>query len=371
MFRKSLLLLLPVILLLALIIPGTYAQDELSEEVLFLPFIPNIQFSPVYVAMEKGYFAEEGINVTVQYGNEPDGVDLIAANEIRFGIIGADQVILARAGERPVVTVYSWFQKYPVGIVTPNDSGITEPADLSGRRVGVPGRFGASYIGLTALLNANGLTESDIELQEIGFNAAEVMCIGGVEAAAVYINNEPLQIAERAVQGDCGNVHDVHVIPITDYVPLASNGITTNEETILNQPELVQGMVSAFDRAVKDIIANPAEAYLLSASYIENLPLPDELQSPLEEFSSRGRLDSEARTSLLETVSAELDSEILLQFQVLLATLDLWRDSAGETGSSKLDEWEATQDTLITISFLAEPIDLEQAFTNDFVPVQE
>lgn len=370
MFRKSFLS-LPIILLLVWIIPVTHAQDEPLEEALFLPFIPNIQFAPVYVAIEKGYFAEEGINVTLQYGNEPDGVELIAANEIRFGIIGADQVILARAGERPVVTVYSWFQKYPVGIVTPDDSGIIEPGDLSGRRVGVPGRFGASYIGLTALLNASGLTESDIQLQEIGFNATEVMCIGGVEASAVYINNEPLQIAERAAQGDCGNVHDVNIIAITDYAPLASNGITTNEETIVNQPELVSGLVRAFDRAVKDITANPAEGYLLSASYIENLPLPDELESLLEEFSNSRSLDAETHTSLLETLSSELDSETLLQFQVLLATIDLWQDSAGEMGNSKLEEWEATQETLITINFLSDPIDLELAFTNDFVPIEE
>jgi NitT/TauT family transport system substrate-binding protein len=371
MFRK-LSLVVALVSLMSVAVSGITAQEtELTDQTLFLPFIPNIQFSPVYVAIEKGYFSEEGLNVTVQYGNEPDGVDLIAANEIQFGMIGADQVILARAGERPVVSVYSWFQKYPIAIVTPADSNIATPTDLAGKTVGVPGRFGATYIGLNALLNASGLSESDIQLQEIGFNAPEIVCLGGVQASAVYINNEPLQIAERAAQGDCGSVTGVNVIPVADYVDLASNGLTTNEETIANNPEMVEAMVRAFDRAVQSIIANPAEAYLLSASHVENLPLGDELRAVLETVALEGELDTEGRAVLLENLSTQFERSELLQFDVLLETIKLWQDDEGNSGAANLEAWEATQETLLAIGFLEETIPLEAAFTNDFVPLRD
>jgi NitT/TauT family transport system substrate-binding protein len=365
-----------LIILIPLFAMGVHAQENAPVDVtLFMTFVPNIQFAPVYVALEKGYFAENGVNLTLEYGDEPVGVDLIAANERQFGIVSGEEVIKARANGRPVVFVYQWFQDYPVGIVAPVESGITSVTDLAGRTVGIPGRFGASYNGLTALLTAFDMTESDIQLQEIGFNAPEVVCVGGVDAAVVYINNEPLQILERVQQGDCGDVTDVTVIPVSPAADLVSNGIVTNEETIANNPELVQAIVSAFDRALRDAIDNPAEAYLLSENSIENLPLDNTLRAALVQAAA-DQVDflarepdraaiAESRAALLERLSAQFDSETLLQFHVLLNTIDLW--DADVLGVTELPSWEVTQETLTTIGFVAEPIDLEAAFTNQFV----
>jgi NitT/TauT family transport system substrate-binding protein len=353
------------------------AQESTPVDVtLFMTFVPNIQFAPVYVALEKGYFAENGVNLTLEYGDEPVGVDLIAANERQFGVVSGEEVIKARANERPVVFVYQWFQEYPVGIVAPVENGINSVTDLAGRTVGIPGRFGASYNGLTALLTAFGMTENDIQLQEIGFNAPEVVCVGGVDAAVVYINNEPLQILQRVQQGDCGSVTDVMVIPVSPAADLVSNGIVTNEETVANNPELVQAVVSAFDHALRDAIDNPAEAYLLSENSIENLPLDNALRAALVQAAA-DQVDfmatepdrtaiAESRAALLERLSAQFDGETLLQFHVLLNTIDLW--DADVLGVTELSSWEVTQETLTTIGFVSELIDLQTAFTNQFVP---
>src|SRR5689334_12898086 len=159
-----------VLLIISLLMVfGVYAQSKPSKQTLFIPFVPNIQFAPIYVALEKGDFKEANLDVQLQYGDEPAGVDLIAANQIQFGIISAEENIKARANTRPVVQVYEWYQKYPIGIVVSDSSGIQSVKDLKGHKVGIPGRFGASYNGLTAILTANGLTEKDIDLQEIGF----------------------------------------------------------------------------------------------------------------------------------------------------------------------------------------------------------
>jgi NitT/TauT family transport system substrate-binding protein len=373
MLRKMSLLLM----LLLLSISGVQAQVDTPVDMsFFLTFIPNIQFAPVYVAMEKGYFAEQGINLTLEYGDEPDGVTLIAAGERQFGVISGEQVIQARANGLPVVYVYEWFQKYPIGVVSSADSGIASGADLIGRKVGIPGRFGASYSGLIALLGASNLVETDIQLEEIGFNAADVFCIGGVEASVVYINNEPLQIEQRAEANNCGDVSAVSVINVSDAVDMVSNGVVTNEQTIADNPDLVSAVVSAFDRGLRDTIDNPASAYLFSARQVEGLPLSDEFRAALEEeallqdefltTSPDRQAVAESRAAMLARLSEQFDAETLTQFHVLLNTIELW--DADQLGTSDLESWEVTQETLTTMGFLPEPIDLSAAFTLDFLP---
>ena len=347
---------------------------------LFMTFVPNVQFAPVYAALAKGYFDGQALTVSTEHGDEPVGVDLIAAGERDFGLISGEQILAARANGRPVVSVYEWFQQYPVGVLYPEGTGIESVADLSGRNVGIPGRFGASYSGLTALLAANGLTEQDIDLEEIGFNAPEVFCVGGVEAAVVYINNEPLQVARRAEAGDCGSVTSVGVFRVADAVDMVSNGLVTSEALIEQNPALVRRMVSAFDAGLRSVVANPAEAYLLSAPYVENLPLSADLRAALEAASTDQAAFLEAtpdadratlagrRDALLADLKSRFSADDLLQFEVLLSSIALW--DADQPGLADAESWAATQEVLLDMGYIAEGTDASAAFTNAFLPVQ-
>ncbi|MEM6528983.1 MAG: ABC transporter substrate-binding protein [Chloroflexota bacterium] len=349
-----------VILLLSIAVAPVVAQDDMADVSVFLPFIPNIQFAPMYVAIEKGYFAEAGLNVTLEYGSEPDGLELIATGDLDYGVFGGEQVILARSGERPVVFVYEWYQRNPIAIVVPlqaDEETIATPDALADLTVGVPGRFGATYSSLTALLTAAELTETDINLQEIGFNAPDVVCVGGVDAAAVYINNEPLQIRNRAQAGDCGDVADVEVIPVADFADLVSNGMVASEATIADNPAQVQAFVTAFDMALQDTINNPAEAYMLSVPHIEGLPY--ESADVFEAAAADMQIDPDA-------LAADLTADEFLQLEVLLTTIPLWL--AETPGTTDADSWELTQQTLIDMGFQSEPVALDAAFTNNFVP---
>lgn len=370
--------LLSFLLLASLLAVGGASAQDAQDVTFFLTFVPNIQFSPLYVAVENGYFADSGINLTLEHGDEPLGVDLIASGQRQFGMISGEQVIAARSQGRPVVFVYEWFQSYPVGIAAPVESGIQSVEDLRGRVVGIPGRFGASYSGLTALLDANGMTEQDIQLEEIGFNAPEAICTGRVEATVVYANNEPLQMRNRAAAGDCGSVTDVIVLPVSDAADMVSNGIVTSEETIASDPDLVTTVVSAFDRGLRDVIANPAAAYLISARVVDNLPMTYDLQVGLtmlaDEQAAWLAANPDAtrdeiaarRAAMHETLAQTATPDDLVQFDVLLATIAFW--DADALGVSTLDSWEVTQTTLDNMGFLPKPIDLEAAFTNLFVP---
>lgn len=369
-------LLLTVIALLLLPLSITRAQSP--QDLTFgLPFVPNIQFAPLYVAIAEGYTTDAGLNVELTYGDENVFLDLVAGGEMAFAMIGGEQVILARQGERPVVFVYEWFQQFPVGVVVPDTTeGVETVGDLAGLRVGIPGRFGVSYTGLTALLDAYDLTERDIRLEAIGFNAPDVVCLGAVDASVVYVNNEPLQIQQRADAGECGDITGVTVFPVAADVDMVSNGIVTSEALIGESPETVGAMVTAFDMALRLTIENPAAAYLLSLDFVEGLPIDDAFRAALEaeaeaqrEFLAEGPDQASiaaSRAALLERLEAAFPPEMLIQMRVLLATIPLWGgDSLGVTA---LDSWVTTQAVLLDMGSLTAEIDLEAAYTNAFVP---
>ncbi len=375
--RNTIVIVLALLLLITLSMLPAVAQDEEPVAVTFgLPFVPNIQFAPLYIAIAQGYTADAGLAIDLEYGDENLMLDLVAVGEMEFAMIGGEQIILARQGERPVVFVYEWFQQFAVGIAVPDTTeGVENPADIAGLRVGIPGRFGASYSGLTAFLSANGLTEDDIRLEAIGFNAPDVVCLGAVEAAVIYRNNEPLQIQQRADAGECGDITSLTVFPVAADVDLVSNGIVVSESMIAASPDMVQAMVTAFDLALRDTINNPAEAYLLSDEFVDGLPLDDDLRAALEAEAEAQReflatepdreAIAESHNALIDRLAADFAPEQLIQLRVLLASIPLW--DAEILGATDAESWETTQEVLLSMGTLETEIDLAAAYSNAFV----
>jgi NitT/TauT family transport system substrate-binding protein len=318
----------PIIVLLAAGIflaactAGTTQPQELTNIRLPMGYIPNVQYAPFYVGVEKGYYKEAGIELEFDYKFETDGVALVGANEVPFALVSGEQVLLARAQGLPVVYVMAWYDDYPVGVVAKASQGIRTPQDLKGKRIGIPGPFGASYIGLRALLAHAGLQESDVTLDSIGFNQVETLAADQEEAAVIYITNEPVQL--RALG------YEVDVIAVRDYVQLASNGLMTNETVLQENPDLVQRMVQATMRSIDAARQNPEEAYEISKKYVENLDQADEA----------------------------------VQKEVLATSVTLWTDPVGVSDATA---WENMQAVLLDMGLLTTPLDLTQAFSNEFV----
>ncbi len=283
-------------------------------------YIPDPQYAPIYVAVDKDYFAEEGIEIEFDYSFETDGMALVGANELPFALVGGDQVILARAQAVPVVYVMEWYQKYPITVVSKKAAGIEVPTDLVGRNVGLPGFFGASYVGYAGLLFANGLEMADVNANDIGFNQVESLLTDQSEAVVVFANNEPVQLA---AQGEA-----INVINVADYIDMVSNGLITNEQTIAGNPELVQRFVRAMVRGLADTLADPEGAYEISKKFVEGL--------------------DDSRMNVLE------------------ASLPIWQ--ADVLGYTDARSWDRTQEILLQMGLLDVPVEnLEQAYTNEFI----
>jgi NitT/TauT family transport system substrate-binding protein len=287
-------------------------------------YVANIQFAPLYVAIEKGYYRDAGIQIEFDYSFETDAVSLVGANNLQFAVVSGEQVLLARAQGLPIVYVAAWYQKYPVSVASKASQNIHAPADLKGKKIGIPGRYGANYIGLDALLYSAGLSENDVTLDAIGFNQVEALATDHEQAVSVYTTNEPIQLRAQGYQ--------INELRVADYVQLASNGLITNEKTLSGNPDLVRRMVTATLKGLADTIADPNQAYTISEKYIPNLA----------------------------------QSDAATQKQILAASIDLWKTS--RLGYSDPQSWQNMQATLLKMKLLKQPLDLTQAFTNQFIP---
>jgi NitT/TauT family transport system substrate-binding protein len=294
-----------------------------------LGYIPSVQFAPFYLAQEKGYFAEQGLEVALQHGFETDFLKLVGTGEIPFAVGSGEQVILARAQGLPLVYVTTWYRKFPVVVFALKELGLDTPQALEGHKVGIPGLFGASLVGWKALAYGGGLDEAAVSLESIGFTQAAAVSEGRVDAAVDYIVNGPVQLRQAG--------KEVDVIPVSDYVNLPSNGLITSEQVIAENPELVQKMATALMKGIRDTLAAPDEAFA---------------------------------ASLKAVPEAGGDNEAINR-AIFDASLPIWQVTAQELGRTDSAAWQEAADFMLEMGLISQAVPVEGIFTNDFVDKAE
>ncbi len=310
----------------AIVQPATPDQNktiQLRKVVLGMGFIPNVQFAPFYVADSQGYFAENGLAIEFNYKMEDDLLKLIGTDKLQFAIGSGDQVILARSQGLPAVYVASFYRQFPVSIVSLQEKGITAPKDLEGKKLGIPVLFGASYVGWEALVYATGINAEKVNLQTIGYTQLAAIEQGLVDAAVVYIVNEPVRLRLTG--------REVNEIRVSDHINLVSNGIITNENTIRNEPELVRKVIQSFLKGLRDTLTDPQRALDITLEYVP-------------EAGGENRAATEA---------------------VLQASIELWRGDI--LGTSKREDWQDSQDFMKKMGLIDRPTEVDGLFTNAFV----
>lgn len=315
-----------VVVIIVLLAAAAVCSAEPDQVTLPCGYVPNVQFAPLYVGLEKGFFAEENIELALDHSMETDVVALVGAGRVPFGICSGEQVLLGREQGLPLVYITNWYQNYPVGIVALKESGIGSMEDLKGKRVGIPMLSGASYIGLEAMLGLSGMKDSDLKLESVGYAQSELLVTGRIDAAVVYTINEPVQLKHLG--------YETVLFSAADMTKMVGNGMITNEAMIAENPDLVGRMVRAFVKSIRWTSENPEEAYEICKLYVDGLA------------------DAE-------------DPE--LQMKVLLATVDYFDDGPLGFGFSDPEAWENMVAVLKNMGMISGSTDVSKVYTNDFV----
>ncbi len=302
----------------------TPTPGQLTNVSIAFGYIPDIQFSPFYVAQSKGYYKAAGLNVTFHHGFVNDLIGSLALGHDTFVFATGDEELVARSKNLPVVNVATIYQRYPVSLIVPANSSIKTLADIKGHTIGEPGLFGATYVGLLALLNAVHLSFSDVHVTSIGFTQVTALLAHRFDAVVGYSNNEPLQLQKQGLA--------VRTFNVSDYQPLVSNGLITTENTLHNSPQVVKAFVKATLQGLHDVIANPAQAISISQSYIPGLNVANATA-------------------------------------VLQATIPIWEGNGqNPPGYNDSATWQSMTQFLVAMKIIPPVTDVSQAYTNAELP---
>jgi NitT/TauT family transport system substrate-binding protein len=215
-----------------------------------LGYIPSVQFAHFYLALQAGYYREAGLNVTFENKIDPDLVVLVGQGAIDVGLADGTSVIPAVSRGIPIRYLATIYAQFPNVVFTKADSGIRRAADLKGKRVGTPGKYGSNWIQLQALLASASLTTDDIEVVLFpDFGQATGLARGAIDAATGYINNDPIQLSEQGIP--------VTIVTGEGMTDLTGPGIIASTGTIAAKPAALRGFIAATLRAMREIIADP------------------------------------------------------------------------------------------------------------------
>lgn len=218
-----------------------------------LGYIPNVQFTPFYVADKLGYYRSEGLNVKFQHGYVSELMPLLLQGKIDFIVGDPEDAIFARNQGAPVKYVMAMYQKSPVTVFSLKP--LSRAADLKGKTVGIPGTFGSSYAAIRALLDSAGLQEGrDVRLAAIGFTQLDAVRAGRVDAAVGFVNNEVVQLRDAGQK--------VSTLDVSDAYPMVGSGLITLDKTLSG--DLARKVVRASQRGLKFTVADPARAFRLA-----------------------------------------------------------------------------------------------------------
>jgi putative riboflavin transport system substrate-binding protein len=293
-----------------------------------LGFIPSVQFAPFYLAQGKGYYRDAGVEVTFQNKIDPDLVTLVGQGAIDVGLADGTSVIPAVSQGIPIRYVATVYRAFPSIVFAKQSTGIKTAADLKGRKIGIPGRYGSSWIMLQALLQSAKLTTADVQIVEYpDFGQLAAVKQEAVDAATGFINNEPVQLS---LSGE-----PIVVLRVDQAVPLPGPGLITGTKTLAAKRTAVAAFVSATFKAMREIEANPDAG--LDASI---------------------------------AVVPELGKDRATQKAILAATIDAWKGgrSASEMGAIDRPGWTTSIQFMSRLGLVPNPVTVDQLVDETLLP---
>jgi NitT/TauT family transport system substrate-binding protein len=295
-----------------------------------LGYIPSVQFAPFYFAQQQGYYDDLGLRVTFENKIDPDLVTLVGQGALDLGVADGTSVIPAVSQAIPIRYIATIYGTFPSIVFAKESSGIRTAADLKGRKIGIPGKYGSSWIMLQALLDSAGLKPADatIELYP-DFGQGTAVQADAVDAATGFANNEPVQLelsGSKAV-----------VLHVDDVVALPGPGLIAGTATLDRKKDAVTAFVGATLRAMTEIAADPSLG----------------LEAAIKAVPELGKDETTRAT----------------QQAILAATIATWSPADGGGSFGTIDEqgWTDSIAYLSKLGLVPNPVTIEDMLRRDIV----
>lgn len=286
----------------------------------------NLPFVGAYVAQDLGYFSEEGLDVTIQHsGGGGEHLQLLAAGEVDITTQDAAVLLQRRADPGiPLVSIGLIGQTGQQAFVALADSGIDSPADWVGRTVGYKGTPPPDVF---AIMDAVGVDPGQVDLVNVGFDP-RILTEGQVDVYPVFKSNEPYTLA--------GWGFELKMWEAADYgIPTLGLTYVATEDTVASRPEDLRAFMAAVLRGIEFARDDPDAAIDIVMDHVGE------------------DADRDHQRFILDTELADATGE----------------HTAGRGhGWQTIDQWQALHDLLIRYQALAAPLEVDEAFTTEFLP---
>lgn len=322
-----------ILIIMSLIITGVVAcgpsnkSQDLDKVTLILDWVPNTNHTGMYTAIERGYYADEGLEVEIIQPTVGGSADLIASKQGEFGISFQEQVAYARTADNPlpVKAIATIIQHNTSGFASLSEKNITSPKDFEGKSYGGWGSPMEEAI-LKALMKKHGGDFEKLDMVVTGeidfFDSVE----NHVDFQWIYYGWDGVAAELRGYDLNFILLQDFHEA-LDYYTPV----IIAHEDLLNNNPELAKRFLKATTKGYEFAINNPREA----------------------------------AEDLLKWVP-ELDQDLVVASQEYLA--QEYRADAERWGEMKKEVWEKYSDWMYDQVLIEETLDVDAAFTNDFLP---
>lgn len=286
----------------------------------------NLPFVGVYVAEEKGYFTDENINVTIQHSaGRGEHLQLLVAGSVDITTQDA-AVLLTRRAEPglPLVSIGLIGQSSQQAFVALESSGITTIADWRGHKIGFKG---TPPPDLLSLLELAGIKESEVELINVGFDP-RVLVEGLVDVYPVYNSNEPFILRSWG--------YNLNQWDASEYgIPTLGLAYVTTPDVVMAKPASITAFMRAVLRGIDYAEQHPAEAVDIVLHY------------------TGPETNRDHMLFMLETEIKDAHTALTDQYGL---------------GWQTTEQWQVLQDTLLRFDAISGPVNVQLAFTNQFLP---
>lgn len=227
-----------------------------------LSYIPSVQFAPFYVAEADALFGGVAADVTLRHHGATEGLFTAFSSGAEDVLVAAgSEAMQARAEGVDVIAVSSYYQAFPAQVLVLDATPIRSLADLRGRSLGVPGRYGESWLAAQVALRTAGLSEADVTIVEVGYTQVAALTNKKVDAVIGFSNNELVQLGTGEAKP--------RALPVADgTVPLVSVCLLTSNAYAKAHPQVVRQVVAAVARGIERTAADQSRAIDLAAAQI-------------------------------------------------------------------------------------------------------